>query len=129
MYPECSGVVLARIFVFVHTQGSTYNSIEAAVSDATREVNARRSGGLRQVQEATSGTNSLEGITSHSAVHVPKCARYHSQRQAPGLDKAISYAGDMAITATAKYAERLVHTFVITNFPYWISLFVGVVQP
>ncbi|CAG2249307.1 unnamed protein product [Mytilus edulis] len=99
-------LVLAEVFVFVHTQGPTYNSIEAAVSDATREVNAKRSGGLRQVQEATSGANSLEGITSHSAVHIPKCARYHSQRQAPELDKAISYAGDMAITATAKYAER-----------------------
>lgn len=75
------------------------------------------------------GANSLEGITSHSVVHIPKCARYHSQRQTPGLDKAIRYAGDMAITATAKYAERLVQTLVITNFSYWISVFVGVVQP
>ena len=53
-------LVLARILVFVHTQGYTYNSIEAAVSDATKEVNARRSGELlKQVQTAAAGNKVL----------------------------------------------------------------------
>ncbi|XP_063400211.1 peroxidase-like protein [Mytilus trossulus] len=94
-------LVLAKILVCVHTQGHTYYSIEAAVSDATREVNTRRSGELlRQVQQAAAGK------TSQSTDNIPKCSRHHSQRHAPELDKAISYAGDIAITATAKYAER-----------------------
>ena len=50
-------LVLVQITAIVHTQDPSDDSMEAVISDATREVSARRSGGLAQVQKAATGKN------------------------------------------------------------------------
>lgn len=55
-------LVLTQCIEPVQSQGPTNNSIAAAISDAAREVSARRSGGLVQAQRAASGNNIYDRI-------------------------------------------------------------------
>ncbi|XP_076115704.1 peroxidase-like protein [Mytilus galloprovincialis] len=110
-FPVVILLVLTQFTEPVKSQGPTNNSIAAAVSDAAREVSARRSGGLVQAQRAASGQSGPQGMAAPPAaspVDTPVSihARFFSRREAPDFVEAVGFAGDLVTTATANFAER-----------------------